>query len=130
MTINERVKELRKALKLTQDQFAEALNITRSSLSVIEIGKTVVTERNNKVICNKFNVNPDWLRYGDGEVFKEMSYEEEIAEYLGNILSSSNISNDFQKRLIYALSKLDDTDWKVLEKIAENLLEKNKKNPE
>jgi transcriptional regulator with XRE-family HTH domain len=128
MTINERVKELRKALKLTQDQFAEELNITRSSLSVIEIGKTAVTERNIKEICNKFNVNQDWIRYGEGEMFREMSFEEELAEYFGEVITNtSDSSKEFQRRLIHALSKLDDTDWKVLEKIADQLLEKNKK---
>lgn len=128
MTINERVKELRKTLKLTQDQFAEELNITRSSLSVIEIGKTAVTERNIKEICNKFNVNQDWIRYGEGEMFREMSFEEELAEYFGEVITNtSDSSKEFQRRLIHALSKLDDTDWKVLEKIADQLLEKNKK---
>ena len=128
MTINERVKELRKALKLTQDQFADELNITRSSLSVIEIGKTAVTERNIKEICNKFKVNQDWIRYGEGEMFREMSFEEELAEYFGEVITNtSDSSKEFQRRLIHALSKLDDTDWKVLEKIADQLLEKNKK---
>ena len=128
MTINERVKEVRKALKLTQDQFADELNITRSSLSVIEIGKTAVTERNIKEICSKFKVNQDWIRYGEGEMFKEMSFEEELAEYFGEVITNtSDSSKEFQRRLIHALSKLDDTDWKVLEKIADQLLEKNKK---
>lgn len=126
MEINDRVKELRKHLKLTQDQFSEALNITRSSLSVIEIGKSVVTERNIKEICNKFNVNPDWLRYGEGEMFREMSFEEELSEYFGEVLSSSGPSKEFQKRLIHALAQLDDDGWKALEKITDTLLEKYK----
>ena len=45
-TVNERIKYLRKdVLRLTQEKFAADLHITRSSLSVIEIGKTV-TDRN------------------------------------------------------------------------------------
>ena len=131
MSINQRVKELRKVhLNMTQEIFAKSINITRSSIALIETEKTALTERNISEICRTFKVNPDWLRYGEGEVFKELSYEEELAEYFGNVLATSDISKDFQKRLIYALSKLDDSDWKVLEKIAENLLEKNKKNPE
>ena len=112
---------------MTQENFAKSINITRSSIALIETEKTTLTERNISEICRTFKVNPDWLRYGEGEVFKELSYEEELAEYFGNVLATSDISKDFQKRLIYALSKLDDTDWKVLEKIADQLLEKNKK---
>lgn len=122
MNINERIKHLRKnVLKLTQEQFSEDLHITRSSLSVIEIGKSVVTDRNIITICEKYNVNESWLREGIEPMFKEMSAEEEIAAYMGDLLSNNDEDREFQRRFIKALSKLDVKDWKVIEKIVDDM---------
>lgn len=122
MNINERIKHLRKnVLKLTQEQFSEGLHITRSSLSVIEIGKSVVTDRNIITICEKYNVNESWLREGIEPMFKEMSAEEEIAAYMGDLLSNNDEDREFQRRFIKALSKLDVKDWRVIEKIVNDM---------
>ena len=122
MNISERIKHLRKnVLKLTQEQFSEDLHITRSSLSVIEIGKSVVTDRNIITICEKYNVNESWLREGIEPMFKEMSAEEEIAAYMGDLLSNNDEDREFQRRFIKALSKLDVKDWKVIEKIVDDM---------
>lgn len=122
MNINERIKHLRKnVLKLTQEQFSEDLHITRSSLSVIEIGKSVVTDRNIITICEKYNVNESWLREGIEPMFKEMSAEEEIAAYMGDLLSNNDEDREFQRRFIKALSKLDVKDWRVIEKIVNDM---------
>lgn len=38
-------------------------------MSSIEIGRVALTERNIRTICEKFNVNEDWLRYGTKPIF-------------------------------------------------------------
>ncbi len=69
-TTNERVKRLRKALKLSQVEFAKAAGLTQSAISDIERGKARnVTKSNMIAICSKFNVNEEWLRDGIGDIF-------------------------------------------------------------
>ena len=68
MNINERVKILRKQLKLTQIQFGQKTAISQGHLTAIENGKREVTEKTIKVICSEFNINEAWLRTGEGEM--------------------------------------------------------------
>lgn len=67
MTINERIKTLRKELGLTQQEFSQRIGIKRNTLSYIESDKSTVTDSNIKLICEKFNLNETWLRTGKGE---------------------------------------------------------------
>lgn len=123
MEISERIKYLRKCeLKMTQEKFANALLISRSSLSVIEIGEVSVTERNINTICLTFNVNREWLCKGTGPIFKKLSKENEISNYLGDLVNSDK--KDFQKRFIRALAKLDDDGWNVIEQIINEITKK------
>lgn len=128
MTINERIKHLRKeTLNLTQNEFAAALNIARSTLTGIELGKASVTDRNINDICNKFNVSPDWIRYGEGPMFRETTLEEELSSFFGELLSSDDPKNDFKKRVIKALSKFGPEEWHALDKMLDILMEEHKK---
>ena len=124
MKVYERIKYLRKSeLHMTQEQFAKELLISRSSLSVIEIGEVEVTERNILTICLTYGVNEEWLRDGVEPIFKTLTKEEEIASYLGDLISPSN-TKDFQKRFIRALAKLDDDGWDVIEGLINNIVKK------
>lgn len=69
ITINERVKELRKEMKLSQEQFGFAIGLTKSGISNIENGTRNVTEKHIKLICAEFNVKEQWLRTGEEPVF-------------------------------------------------------------
>jgi transcriptional regulator with XRE-family HTH domain len=70
----ERIVSLRKELGLTQIEFAKKLGISRSAISLIEIGKNPLTEQNIKTISLIFGVNEEWLRTGKGEMFKTENY--------------------------------------------------------
>lgn len=67
--MNERVKELRTTLGLSGEKFGEPLGVKRNSISQIETGKNNLTEQMIKSICLAYNVNEDWLRTGEGEMF-------------------------------------------------------------
>lgn len=56
------------------------------------------------------------MRIGEGEMFIELSTDEQIAEFVGRTLSTE--SESFKKRFIAMLAKLDESDWETLEKIA------------
>ena len=72
MTVGERIRHLRKqVLKMTQDDFARKINISRSNIANIEIGKISLTDRVATDICNSFSVSEEWLRTGEGEIQRE-----------------------------------------------------------
>jgi transcriptional regulator with XRE-family HTH domain len=71
MTAADRLKTLRKTLTLNQSEFAEKLGLTFSAISLMELGKTKLTEQNIKHIALTFDVNEEWLRNGAGSMFVE-----------------------------------------------------------
>jgi len=72
MTQGERVKEVRKALNLTLEKFGEKIGSKKNTMSAIETGRNALTDLMAKSICREFNVNYDWLMYGDGEMFSNL----------------------------------------------------------
>ena len=119
--MNERIKELRKALNMSGEAFGQRLGIQRASISKIETGIINLTDRNISLICKEFHVNEEWLREGKGEMFIQLSRDEEIAAFVGRVQFEAEDS--FKKRFIAMLSALDTEEWEVLEKMALKLYE-------
>jgi transcriptional regulator with XRE-family HTH domain len=83
-TVNQRIRKLRKVLKLTQNEFSSIITVSAGQLACIETEKRIVNDRTIKLICDSFNVNDTWLRTGNGEIFaenKETVYTKLIALY-------------------------------------------------
>lgn len=72
MTQGERVRELRKSLKLTLEKFGDKLGVKKSAISDIESGRNSLTDQMSKAICREYNVNYDWLINGEGEMFSDL----------------------------------------------------------
>ena len=64
-----RVKLIRKALGITQEQLAQRLGVGKTALSMIETGKARLSTRNRNILVQELNVNPNWLETGKGEIF-------------------------------------------------------------
>ena len=71
MTTGERVKLIRKELKLTLEKFGKGVGAKPSSISDIESGRNSLTELMAKAICREYNVNYPYLMYGEGEMFSD-----------------------------------------------------------
>ncbi|HAT4336737.1 TPA: helix-turn-helix transcriptional regulator [Clostridium perfringens] len=71
MSVNERIKELRKELHLSQAKFAKAISISNGYIASIELGNRSVNERIIKLICTTFKVNETWLKTGEGPMFND-----------------------------------------------------------
>ena len=84
--MNERIKELRNVLKLTQQGFADKVGTSRSNIACYETGKNTPSDAVISLICKEFCVNEDWLRNGTGEMFKERLPEDEVASYVEELL--------------------------------------------
>lgn len=121
--LNERVKQLRKALDLTMEKFGEKIGVKKSAISLIESGKNSLTDQMVKSICREFDVNEEWLRNGEGSMFVERTRDEEIAKFIGTIQSVDDDS--FMKKFISMLAKLDESEWVLLEKMALKLTKEN-----
>ncbi len=70
MSINQRVKEVRAALGLSQAKFAKEISVSNGYIAGIELGKRGVNDRLVKLICAAFQVREEWLREGKGEMFQ------------------------------------------------------------
>lgn len=122
--MNERLKKLRKTLDMTQQEFADRIGTKRNTIAKYETDTNVPSAAVISLICREFNVNEEWLREGKGEMFIKMTRDEEIATFIGKALHSEGDS--FKKRLISALSALNESDWETLEKLALSLVDKEK----
>ena len=102
--MNERLKELRKALNLTQQAFADAIGVKRNTVATYEIGRNEPIDAVIKLICDRFRVNEIWLRTGEGEMFVELSEDDELQQLIDK--SMRDESGEFKRRLAAAIMKL------------------------
>ena len=125
--MNERVKELRSALGLSAEKFGARVGVTRSAISRIENSTVNVTSQMAVSICREFNVNEEWLRNGTGEMFNDLSQDEELAYIVGQALPQAD---DFVKDTFIALGRLSQEftadDWKVVKRFVDALAGKDK----
>ncbi len=121
--MNERIKQLRKKLGLTQQSFADQLGVKRNTVGQWECGVNAVTDLALTSICREFNVNEEWLKTGNGDIFNKNDRNTDIAKLTKQLLNEE--SDSFKNRFISVLANLPAEDWLVLEKIAEELNNKN-----
>lgn len=76
--MHDRIKQIRIALGLNQSDFGNKIGLGQAGVSALEKGIRGVTDRNIQLICEKFNVNEEWLRFGIGDMFLEVSEEDEF----------------------------------------------------
>ncbi|MCL2808872.1 MAG: helix-turn-helix domain-containing protein [Treponema sp.] len=75
MTVNERIRELRCTLKLSQRAFAKAVYVSNGYLADIELGHNEVKDRLVHLISSAFSVNKHWLLTGEGRMFNSTPEE-------------------------------------------------------
>lgn len=89
-TINNRIRELRKTMKMTQKDFGEKIEVAQTYLSQIENGERDVTDKIAKIIIlqnwNGKTVNEKWLKTGKGQMFFLPEDEDETAAYISDLL--------------------------------------------
>ena len=67
--INERIKQVRTVLEITQVNFSKKIFVSQGSYNEIETGVRKVNDRIIQLICSQFNIDKDWLKTGKGEMF-------------------------------------------------------------
>ena len=103
MDTSDRLKLLRKTLRLTQTQIASAIKISRSGYASIEMKLTGLTPRNLSAICDTYSVNPKWLEFGEEPMFTEQKTN---TEQSASILFSKYNKSEVTQRFLIALEQL------------------------
>lgn len=119
MTINERIRELRERLNISQTEFAENLGSGRGIIKNIEEGRTLPKPQLIDLIARVFNINRTWLETGEGEMFVEMSRAEKIGRFVADVLEDE--PDSFRRKLIDILIELDADGWQKLKEAADVL---------
>ena len=117
--MNKRLKELRRELRLTQQEFADKLKVPRNTIAGYEVGKSNPSDAAVNNICREFNVNEEWLRTGEGEMFKSLDREAELAIMIKQLLDEDE--NSFKAKLLSVLAHLTEDQWELLADIAQKM---------
>lgn len=120
--MRDRVIAIRKELNMNQTQFAESINVSRNFINLFEHGNRDLSDRTIQDICRVHGINETWLRTGEGEMFAPATREAEIAAIIAKLFKEDDDS--FRFRLIKLLAKADEEDLKLLEKIAQKIVNK------
>ena len=112
MTIGERIKEIRKELKLNQTEFGERIGLKQTAIGMYENNLRRVGERNILLICKEFAVSETWLRTGNGQMFIDMTQDEKIIALTAKLLDDKQ---SFKKSLLTAILEMPDEEISIFE---------------
>lgn len=117
--MGERLKQLRKALGLSQDEFSRRLGLTRGAITNIELDKVQPKPLLIDLICEVFGARKEWLLTGDGAMLKPKSRDDQIMDFVAETMSGE--SDNFRRRLLSVLARLDEGQWELLERYVKEL---------
>lgn len=123
LTQGDRIKLIRKDAGLTLEKFGERLGVGKTAISKLENNERSLTDQMAKSIYREYGVNEEWLKTGEGEMFKPRTRSEIIAQFGGELMKEEDSS--FRKQLVEVLAELDLQEWKLLEGIAKKLAKKD-----
>ena len=125
--MNERIKELRKTLGFTQQEFADRIGVKRNTVATYEMGRSMPSDSAISLICREFSVSEDWLRNGNGDMFKPRSRNKELFEYFNQIVENPS---GIQLKLFEVMSRLTDEQLEILAKVAQEFAAETKNDPQ
>lgn len=125
--MEKRLKKLRQALDMTQQEFAERIGVKRNTIAQYETGRNEPISAVFSLICKEFNVNEEWLKTGEGEMFNQMSRDEETMKYVAQIMSDED--KPLKAAFLNAAAKIinDDRCYEVIESELLSIIEEIKK---
>lgn len=111
MTINQRIKLIRKNSELNQADFSKKLGLSQSGVSWIEQEGNNVSEQSIRLIASCFNIEEHWLLTGDGPMYKK-----DDDNIFNSLVDKYHLSNA-QQRLFKTLFDMDDDKREILANI-------------
>ena len=116
--MNERIKELRLKLGLSQEDFGRRLGVGRGAITNIELNKVEPKPLFVDLICEQFRVNKEWLETGDGPMLADMLPEDELA----TIWAQIKTSDDLMKAIIKGYWQLSESNKAAVRKMVDKML--------
>lgn len=113
--MNNRIKSLRKKLRLTQDEFGKKIGLARNSVANYEIGRRAPTNAIITSICREFGVNEVWLRTGEGgddNMFNKLPPDDRYSLSLGKL---TMVENEFIQNAVNYLAEAEPEKLKIVE---------------
>ena len=114
--MKDRIKKVRSELGLNQSEFGKKISISRSAVWKIENGENAPSEQTLKLICKEFGISYIWLTEGIEPMYSELDMDSMTR--IDDIMTGEN---EFAKNLFKEFAKLDDSEWKTLEKLIKNI---------
>ena len=118
--INTRIAAVIQASGLTKIAFAERVKVSQQHISRLAKDGTP-SDRTILDICREFDVSERWLRTGEGEMFVQLSREEEITKFAMEIIRDPD--SEFQRQLLTTMARLEPAQWKLMEQMLDQLLQ-------
>ena len=109
---------------LSQQEFAEKIGIKRGAVANYEVGRNEPIDAVVSLICKTYNVNENWLRTGEGEMFIQISRDQEIMDFVADTMQDDE--DNFRRRFLLALSRLPEERWADIEAFARQITAENK----
>ncbi len=114
LALGQRIKKIRKTLRLTQERFANMLCVTRGAIANIENSKCKPSGPLMKLLCHKTNCREEWLKTGKGQMFYQC--DETINGFWKNVKDKPE--SDIRLKVLFALSQLDEQEMAAIMKFA------------
>lgn len=115
MNSNERIKDLRTSLNLSQTSFGQRIGVSRDVINNYEQLRVNVPPPTERAICAEFNVNPEWLQTGKGEMFVKPANT-----FIDELADKYNV-DDFMKRALVAYMSLSDSEKAAVKRFIDKL---------
>lgn len=117
MTIGERIRNLRKELSLSQTEFGARIGLKQAVIGQMEHGTRNITDRTILLICERFHVNEEWLRSGNGP----RHFEDENTAIMR--LADEYSMNALDRKIIECYLKLNPAQRTAIQQYVRNLVE-------
>ncbi len=117
--MNDRIKELRRTLDLTQDEFGGRIGITKSSISTMESGRSNPSEQTLRSMCREFGASYLWLTTGEGPMFENGGDDAALHVMVDRVMASEN---DRVKQIFKNLGDFTEDDWRQVNALLDKLL--------
>ena len=115
--MNQRIKEVRRSLGLSQEEFGRRLGITKSAVSRIESSSNGASGQTVKSICREFSIDYAWLTTWQGEMFAEN--DDQITKLIDTVLAGEN---EFARAIFRGFAQFSAEDWQQLHGLIKKFL--------
>lgn len=115
--MKDRIKKIRKDAGLNQTEFGTVIGATQFLVTSYETGRSVPDQARLMLICEKFNVNPDWLENGTGETYR--------TGLIPQLQSALREAPAIAAALENLVSRMSLEDWRILNTVVEKAIQKD-----